>query len=55
MADYKLVPTRDDLIQCLLATRGQSEGVTADAILSMLTAALENGLAPVMIEEIGDL
>lgn len=32
-------PTRDDLIQCLLATRGQSEGVTADAILSMLTAA----------------
>ena len=30
---------RDDLIQCLLATRGQSEGATADAILSMFTAA----------------
>lgn len=34
-----VVPSRDDLIQCLLATRGQSEGVTANAILSMLTAA----------------
>lgn len=33
------VPSRDELIQCLLATRGQSEGTTADAILSMLTAA----------------
>lgn len=47
MTEYKLVPmeptsgvvpSRDDLIQCLLATRGQSEGAAADAILSMLTA-----------------
>lgn len=33
------VPSRDDLIQCLLATQWQPEGVTADAILSMLAAA----------------
>ena len=33
------VLSRDDLIQCLLATRGQSEGTTADAILSMIAAA----------------
>ena len=32
------VPSRDDLVQCLLATRGQSEGVAADAILWLLTA-----------------
>lgn len=32
MTDYKLVPARDDLIQCLLATRGQSEGVTASTL-----------------------
>lgn len=38
-----VVPSRDDLIQCLLATRGQSEGTTADAILSMLTAAKQGG------------
>lgn len=33
------VPSRDDLIQCLLATQRQSEGVMADAILSMFTGA----------------
>lgn len=31
-------PSRDDLVQCLLATRGQSEGVAADAILSLFSA-----------------
>ncbi|NLY16612.1 MAG: hypothetical protein GXZ05_09590 [Gammaproteobacteria bacterium] len=34
-----VVLSRDDLIQCLLATRGQSEGITADAILSVIAAA----------------
>ena len=38
-----VVPSRDDLIQCLLATSGQSEGTTADAILSMFTAAHQGG------------
>ncbi|WP_461533471.1 hypothetical protein [Sinomicrobium sp.] len=33
------VPSRDDLVQCLLATRGQSEGVAADAILWLFSAA----------------
>lgn len=30
------LPGRDDLIQVLLATRNQSEGITADAILGLL-------------------
>lgn len=32
-------PSRDDIIQMLLATQGQSEGVTADAILSLLNGS----------------
>ncbi|MDY0074066.1 MAG: hypothetical protein RBR77_15645 [Thauera sp.] len=42
-----VVPSRDELIQCLLATRGQSEGTTADAILSMIAAAPAVQVEPV--------
>jgi len=37
-AEPESAPSRDDLVQCLLATRGQSEGVAADAILSLFSA-----------------
>lgn len=43
--------TRDDLIQCLLATQGQSEGVAADAILSMIpVTGRQVAITPAMIE-----
>ena len=37
-AQAQQVPTRDDIIQCLLATQNNSEGETADLILGMMWA-----------------
>ena len=40
-APQPVVPDRNDLIELLIATRTQSEGVTADLIIKLLTAGKE--------------
>lgn len=47
--------TRDDVIQCLLATRNQSEGVAADAILQLFadqSRALRQDLVDANVERL---
>lgn len=41
-APAPVVPTRDEVLQCLLATSGQSEGVAADAILDLMRSAAQS-------------